>query len=358
MNITIMLGNGFDVSFDIQSSYSSFYKWYCSQKSDVPHIDEFRKNINAEINSDIPDEEKMWSDFEVGLGKYTEKFSVDDVDKYLECYSDAIKNIRKYLVEQEDSFDISSFSKESILSFTESLCHFYDEITDIDKLPINEYLGNNSQQDRNISFITFNYTKTLEKIINKIPDKPLSSWQKNEKKYSYILNRNVIHIHGTTDDSLILGVNDETQIENKELLKTSQFKEMMVKAESVELMGHLWQREAEKQISQSMFVCILGMSLGPTDAKWWRKLVQWLKANGSRRILLYWFEKDPPEPYNTIEQIRCIDKAKEKLLSFSNLSPAEKAALKKQISVIINTSKFLKLPKIVSANEEPLETAG
>ena len=198
----------------------------------------------------------------------------------------------------------------------------------------------------------------IEKIINKIPETPVLSWQRNGKNYSYTLNRNVIHVHGTTDNSLILGVNDETQIDNKELLNTPQFKEMMVKAESVELMGHLWQREAEKQISKSSFVCILGMSIGQTDAKWWKKLVQWLKANGSRRILLYWFEKNPPESYNTIEQIQCIDKAKEKLLSFTELKPIEKAELKKRISVIINTPKFLKLPKDFSENEDSLDTAG
>ena len=352
-----MVGNGFDVSFGIDSSYSSFYKWYCSQESGIAHIDEFRKSINNEINSDIPPEERMWADFEVGLGKYTQNFTPDNVDKYLECHSDAIKNIRKYLVRQEDTFDIESFSENSFLSFVESLCHFYDEISDVDKIPIKNFLGNNTQENRRISFVTFNYTSTLEKIINQIPEKPLSTWQRSGKDYSYLLNRNVIHVHGTTNNSLILGVNDETQIENKELLKTPRFKEMMVKAESVELMGHLWQRDAEKQISQSMFICILGMSIGPTDAKWWKKLVQWLKANSSRRILLYWFEKEPPESYNTIEQIRCIEKAKEKLLSFSVLKTEEKEVLKKQISVIINTPKFLKLT-IDSKNEESLNTAG
>lgn len=353
-----MLGNGFDVSFGIKSSYSSFYEWYCPQKSGVPHIDEFRKNINDEINSDIPIEKRVWADFEVGLGKYTRNFTPDSVNKYLECHSDAIKNIRKYIVEQEENFDISDFSENSFLSFVESLCNFYDEVSDIEKIPIKDFLGNNAQQNRNISFITFNYTKTLEKIISKISDVPFSSWQRNGKKYSYVLNRNVIHVHGTTDNSLILGVNDETQIENKDLLNTPQFKEMMVKAESVEATGNLWQREAEKQISQSSFVCILGMSIGQTDAKWWKKLIQWLKANGTRRIILYWYENEPPESYNTIEQIQCIDKTKEKLLSFSNLTPVEKTEFKKRISVIINTPKFLKLPKDVTENEESLDTAG
>ncbi len=358
MNITIMIGNGFDVSFGIESSYSSFYKWYCHQKSDIPHIDEFRKSINNEINSDIPPEKRMWADFEVGLGKYTRNFTPDNVNKYLECHSDAIKSIRKYLVDQDESFVVSDFSENSFLSFVKSLCNFYDEVSDIDKIPINRILNNNSLENRNIAFVTFNYTKTLEKIISKIPDAAFSSWQRNGKTYSYTLNRNVIHVHGTTDNSLILGVNDETQIENKELLNTPQFKEMMVKAESVELMGHLWQRDAETQISRSSFVCILGMSIGETDAKWWKKLIQWMKADGSRRILLYWFEKDPPESYNTIEQIQCIDKAKEKLLSFTKLASAEKSELKKRICVIINTSKFLKLPKDISQTEDSLDTAG
>ena len=43
MRITFLIGNGFDISCGIRSSYGDFYKWYCKQdKSDKAHVNAFR----------------------------------------------------------------------------------------------------------------------------------------------------------------------------------------------------------------------------------------------------------------------------------------------------------------------------
>lgn len=178
-----MLGNGFDVSFGIESSYSSFYKWYCPQKSTLTHVNEFRKTIDDEIKSDIPDEDKMWSDFEIGLGKYTDKFSQETVSEFLDCLVDAQENIQKYLLDQLLKFDIDVFSNEDFGLFSNSLLNFYDEVTDTEKNSVNNLLKNYQNQNRRISFITFNYTNTLEKILSKIPDSPLNSWRYGSTSY-------------------------------------------------------------------------------------------------------------------------------------------------------------------------------
>ena len=75
MKISVLLGNGFDVSLGIKSSYGDFYKWYYDKPSDIKHIQDFRNAIKEDILRDIPDDEKTWADFELGLGKYTENFT-------------------------------------------------------------------------------------------------------------------------------------------------------------------------------------------------------------------------------------------------------------------------------------------
>ena len=65
MQITFLVGNGFDISLGLQSSYSSFNKWYCNLDSDKKHILDFRK----EIKDDIKNGGRNWSDFERALGK-------------------------------------------------------------------------------------------------------------------------------------------------------------------------------------------------------------------------------------------------------------------------------------------------
>ncbi len=352
-----MLGNGFDVSLGIKSSYKNFYEWYCPQDSIEPHIDNFRKNIDADINSNKPDEEKMWADFEVGIGKYTEHFSKDFVNYFLDCFIDAQEKIREYLLKQTRNFNVDEFSDNALKNFADSLSNFYDEITDTEKIALNNVLKSFQDQNRRISFVTFNYTNTLERILSRIPDSPLSSWRYGSTSFSYLLNRNVIHVHGTTEVAPILGVDNKSQISNKDLIDTPQFKEFLIKAESVNALGYLWQSQAETQISNSKIVCVLGMSLGATDAKWWRKLCQWLKNDSNRRLILYWFEKNPPSKTAYIRELQCKNKAKDLLLSYSSFSDPEKEILKNQIYVVINTNKFMQLKKEAEEENELEPTA-
>lgn len=345
MKITVLIGNGFDVSFGLKSSYGDFYNWYCEKETKITHIAKFRKEIKDDISRDVPDDEKTWADFELGLGQYTSNFDKNTVEQFLDCLEDAEENIRTYLIEQETKFDLTHYTEQSIKDFPKSLINFYDEVSDLGKISIKSMLDSVQNENREISFITFNYTGTLERIIDKISDQALYSWRYSGVVYSYLLKRNVIHVHGKIDEFPILGVNDETQIANKALLDTPQFKELMLKANNVQALGKMWHNQAEEQISNSRVVCILGMSIGASDTKWWRKLVQWLKASDRRHIILYWYEKNPPNGISSRKQLRAENKAKERLLSFSELSDNEVSTLKKRIHVVINTSKFLHLEK-------------
>ena len=192
-------------------------------------------------------------------------------------------------------------------------------------------------------------------MISKLPIDPFSTWKSSGVTFSYRINRQVLHVHGTTEEFPVLGVNDEGQIVNKELLETPQFKEMMCKADIVHALGKLWHQEAEKQISNSKFVCILGMSLGDSDAKWWRKLNQWLKADSGRRLIIYWFEKEPPNGISIRKELQYKEKVKNRLISFSNLTTEEIQSVKSRIYVIINTKKFMKLEKPEKKSESETE---
>ena len=128
------------------------------------------------------------------------------------------------------------------------------------------------------------------------------------------------------------------------MLKASQFKEFVIKSETVNELGMLWHQQAEEQIEMSQFVCVLGTSLGSSDTKWWQSLIQWLSKNSVRHLIIYWYEKDPPNGVSFIKQIQCVNNVKEKFLSYSKLSVESKQTLKNRIHVVINTRKFLYLP--------------
>lgn len=345
LNITFLIGNGFDISLGIQSSYAKFYEWYCDKPSIVGHITAFRKNIKDDVNSNVPDEDKTWADFEVGLGKYTTNFDKKTVEQYLSCLEDAQENIVEYLNEQKSKLDLNSFTEESYSSFKKSISNFWEEVADLEKPDINNSINEIRNENRIISFLTFNYTDTLEQILERFPDDSIETWRYGGSTYSYRMNRDVIHLHGTTEHFPVLGVNDDNQIEKKELLDTPQFREFLLKPENVRALGEVWHQKAETQLAQSRFVCVLGSSLGKTDAKWWIKLVDWLRKDPNRHIILYWFEKNISNNISSIRRLRCKNQAKELLLSYSNILPKEAESLKNRIHVVINTQKFLKLEK-------------
>lgn len=355
MVITFIIGNGFDVDKGIESSYAKFYDWYCDQSSEKTHIERFRKTIKEDIKSDVPDDQRTWADFELGLGEYTTRFAKETVADFLDCVEDGQENIRQYLLLQEEKFDPDTYSEDSYKAFYDSIRDFYAEVSDAEKMSIQSAIEAHVEDNKEIRFLTFNYTSTLERIIAKLPNEPFLSWTIRGTKYTYGVRRDVLHVHGTTSKFPVLGVNDESQIANKDLLETPQFKELLCKADSVRALGELWHDDAEKQISKSTFVCILGMSLGDTDAKWWKKLSQWLKEDSHRHLIIYWFEKNPPNGISIRKELQYKEKVKNRLVSFSQFSPAEVALLKKRIHVIINTQKFLKLERTHSLPENEHE---
>ena len=348
LKITIMVGNGFDMALGIKSSYTEFYKWYCKQPSPNKDIDKLKEDI---------ENENTWADLELGLGTYTKKFDQESVDKYIECYEDIQNEIITYLGIQVDEFNIDAYSQTMIDSFSHSIWNFYDEVSDQEKNAIKDQINSVLTENKEFTFISFNYTNALEQILERIQDVNLSTWKYNSNVYAYRLNKNVIHVHGTTTDYPILGVNDDSQITNRALLSSPQFREIVIKPETVNELGKLWHQQAEAQISASRVVCIMGMSLGKSDARWWRKLVKWLKESQSRHLIIYQYEKDPPNGISAIKQIRYVNGAKDKFLSYSDISDEEKKAIKTRIHVVINTQKFLRLPieendKIDVLNEE------
>ena len=125
MNITFLVGNGFDIASGKDTSYGAFYDWYCDQETNVPHIASFKK----EIKDDIKKGGKDWADFEIGLGQYTKHFTTDNIDEFLECYEDAHDKIIEFLNFQQSKFITDDFDEDELDRFKMGLVNFYQNLT-------------------------------------------------------------------------------------------------------------------------------------------------------------------------------------------------------------------------------------
>ena len=63
MNVTFLIGNGFDLGIGLKTAYSDFYNVYCkSDSNDSLAVKKFKSEIQGNYEN--------WSDFEAAFGEY------------------------------------------------------------------------------------------------------------------------------------------------------------------------------------------------------------------------------------------------------------------------------------------------
>lgn len=290
MNITFLVGNGFDVATGLHTGYKDFYDWYCNlpaSENEDSSLQKFKQSIHEYVERVKEKKEKKqetWADFELGLGEYTEQFEKEQGNDFLLCREDALNKLILYLTQEQEGFDTNSLLEKDIERIKKQLGNFYSPLPTTEREQIEQVFHSLQNQNASIKFISFNYTTILDAIVERISKSPIRTWSYGTSKLSYYVDPQVLHTHGKLDEYPILGVHSESQIKNKDLLTTVGFKESMVKYAGVNALGRDWYRKAEQIIDNSSIICIFGMSLGATDRKWWIRIIDWLSKNNLRRL--------------------------------------------------------------------------
>ena len=140
------------------------------------------------------------------------------------------------------------------------------------------------------SFICFNYTNALDRcveITKKLIPKDFGNHKAdNATIYLHSLG-DIIHIHGTIQEELILGVNDTKQIANQKFREDRLYRLFLVKEEANRRFGNNKIQTVRNYIDSSVVICIFGMSLGATDKMWWNYICKWLQGSDKRRLIIF-----------------------------------------------------------------------
>lgn len=349
MKITFLVGNGFDISCGINSSYRSFYNWYCKQReSDKEHINSFR----SAIDGCIKEGKKDWADFEIGMGKYTENFTPKTVQQFIDCYIDAHEKLMEYLELETKRFS-TVLSPEGITKLRLGLNEFYSELRPSEVELFTSAFSGDITSDSTIQFLSFNYTDILDRCISQAAKEPLRVWRDPaNRQHSFSIIPSVIHVHGKVSRFPVFGVDNENQIANKELLSVPDFTKLMIKPKNVEEMGEFWHRDSERCIDNSNIICVFGMSLGETDSIWFEKIMEWLEADGSRQLILYWQTNTPSNNTNPWLAMNNRRQARKRITDYSDLTNESIEAINNRIHIIENTNKVLRIKLKEAITEE------
>ena len=276
--ITFFIGNGFDINVGLDTRYSDFYKYYLSNYPD----DMLAKSIDKNYD--------LWSDLESGLGEYTAK--VDDRMEvaFWESEEKLENALADYLQSQMERIQISGeIEKPTATKMQQSLLRFQKELT-IEQQRFMESLIYTLHDSITYSFICFNYTNALDRcveITKKLIPKEFGNHKAdNTAIYAHSLG-DVIHIHGTIQEELILGVNDTKQIANQKFRENPLYRQFLVKEEANKRFGNDKIQTVRNYIDSSVAICIFGMSLGATDKMWWNYICKWLQGSDKRRLIIF-----------------------------------------------------------------------
>lgn len=196
MNILFLLGNGFDLNIGLRTSYKDFYTYYKKESSKSDKI--------KQLKEDILDDFENWSDLELSFGKYTNK--INTLKEFDEIFEDIVEKLSDYLSGEEKQINVASLkiNKENLFN---NLIYPERTLIEVNRNILENYKNKWNNSQWNVNIITFNYTKSLEKLLD------YKDSRMNLQANKYL--QGITHIHGFIDNKMVMGVNDTSQISNK-----------------------------------------------------------------------------------------------------------------------------------------------
>ena len=272
----------FDINVGLDTRYSDFYTYYLQQNpSDMLVEDILEKSKQKD--------DEFWSDLEVGLGNYTAQITDNQISSFFDSENAMEEALADYLEMQTERIQISGdMEKEIATLMRESILQFYERLA---KEP-EQYIRNVIRAVRDsivYSFISFNYTDAFDRCLQLVK-KQYPNIGNHRADNGNVYNHSVgeiIHINGTINAEMILGVNDADQIANEKIRENSLYRQFFIKEEANKRFGQNKIQDTRSIIDSSEVICIYGMSIGITDKMWWEYLAQWLRGGDKRRLIIF-----------------------------------------------------------------------
>lgn len=281
MNVTFLIGNGFDLACGLNTSYISFLDYYLGYKSSKESINVFKSQIRKDIST--------WADAEIAFGDYTRNYNVKSEEIFRECRDDFLIALVYYLGIQENKISVE-MTKKTREGFKRGLLFYDFSLPERSRDILYDIYKSESINTRSYNFIVFNYTNIFEQILKEQIDSKhgmesavLITGQLCENKFDKL-----VYIHGERrNPPVIFGVDNARQIANKDLLDLPRFTRAMMKPMQNNELNKRKVSNCLDIIDQSSIICIYGMSIGKTDSMWWSRIVKWMHADSAHQLIYY-----------------------------------------------------------------------
>lgn len=339
MDVTFIVGNGFDKALGLQTGYSDFYVWLKQKEHSIENatVKILVQSINVETD--------YWKDLEEYIGKEVINTIINDENRLENKITAFHDEITRLLVEylkslypdpdpDQNTNDIGSASVKKFFSENNKNCELcWQMISSFLRVCRFKYPNSFFNNEYTIHPISLNYTSSLDAIVNKM--KEMKGWEdkknntSNNSDITIKFDDKVLHPHGTlSSENIVLGVYDIEQIEHPATKTNPSYFERLIKS------GYTKDyKECTDRIKNSSIICLYGVSLGKTDKKCWKTIGESLKADNKKQLFIFW--------YNNNDCLCQENEIKDLFLNHLNYPKNDRSKLKKQIRVIFHNRELL-----------------
>jgi len=283
MNITFMIGNGFDLACGLHTSYKDFLKYYLSIPNPNAQVEKLKGIIQRESDT--------WADAEYALGMCTTDFS--DITEFRKAFDDFVMNLSIFLSIEEQQFTARVNLEGTMPEFIDGLLYFDSFLNEHETHYIEDYFKKTHDDFRMFNFLIFNYTNIFESFINKsggVGSNLGTSLPSIGIEFSNAIG-SLHYVHGKRNNPpLVLGVNDRSQVANSEFHGNQKFLQTISKPQANERIRNVVLERCLAILKESTVICIYGMSIGQTDNYWWEEIRKWLIEDDIHHLLVFYWD--------------------------------------------------------------------
>lgn len=295
MQVTFLVGNGFDLNAGLRTRFSDFFKVYCEETAnDTPVIKKFKEEIGTNV--------ELWSDFEKQMGDYTAKVAKNiplegelRIEDYYTCIDDFRNEFIIYLNEEMRRAGFMTYRDQMREKCQDMLMNPFRYLRTGQRDRLYNYINNINNNTQTwpfpveYGFIVFNYTDVCEQCMRIQGFREIGEYCIGSV-YAQISADRFVYVHGRLGSEILLGVDNISQIRNSLLQNDEELIYSIVKPISNRELESGQDEKAKELIETSNIIIIYGMSLGETDNSWWRVIADWLlegKNSGERFLVVY-----------------------------------------------------------------------
>ena len=263
LNVTLFVGNGFDLGLGLKTGYQDFLRHYLNRKLKINEVvDSFVGRIQRDKD--------LWGDAELAFGQLDFSSLGRDVESvYRMCIHDFQQSLESYLSDEASRLIIN---KGQLVATRELL-----SLAIINMIKgVNLSAIFDGVKKIVINVLTLNYTDTIDRLLD-YGGKTLRSQIsfRHQGTNVGIEIKDVVHLHGQIgmDSWILFGVDNPSQVADLKLRALCEEAGYLLKPQKAKIASLEPYRKGKDILEKSDIVILFGTSYGKTDMTWWDMIV-------------------------------------------------------------------------------------